>query len=81
MEEPRAELTDKAVTLQTPEAEGGFLWEQLAEEEVVVVREVSPAPPTGTHWDGLGLPVRDGGFSWCIMGVSAALQPVGLLLN
>lgn len=67
MEEPRAELTDKAVTLQTPEAEGGFLWEQLAEEEVVVVREVSPAPPTGTHWDGLGLPSEmedSAGASW-----------------
>lgn len=62
--------------MQTPEAEGGVLWERPAEE--VVVREVSPAPPAGTHWDGLGVPVRDGGFSWCIMIVSAAPQPVGL---
>lgn len=37
-----------------------------------------PAPPAGTHWDGLGVPVRDGGFNWCFMMVPAALQPVGL---
>lgn len=71
LEESRAELKDEALTFSD--------CRQPAEAVVVVaVREVFPAPPAGTQWDGLGVPVREG-FSRCITMVSAALRPVGLV--